>query len=151
MKISYRADYALKAVLDLCFHSGDGNVVPVADIAKRQDIPLKFLEQILLILKKSGYVHSKTGKSGGFLLAKRPDQITPGEIIRIVEGPIEPIACAVPGKKSGCAEEERCAFQEVWLKVAEAVSSVVDAATFADIMRRTRELRETKTDYVYHI
>jgi Rrf2 family transcriptional regulator, cysteine metabolism repressor len=151
MKISYKTDYALKAILDLAVHSESGGVVPITDIAGRQDIPMPFLEQIMLLLKKAGVVQSKTGKGGGFFLLKRPDETTLGEIVRLIEGPIEPIACGVRGIPSGCAEEERCAFREVWLKVADAASDVVDGTTFADIMRRQRELTEHRSQDHYII
>jgi Rrf2 family protein len=151
MKITFKGDYALKAILDLSMSSQNGKVVPITDISRRQDIPLPFLEQIMLILKKAGYVQSRTGKGGGFYLAKRPEDITLGEIVRLIEGPIEPIACGVKGQPSGCAEEGRCAFKEVWVNVTEAISEIVDTVTFAHIMRRTRELREFKTEYNYSI
>ena len=151
MKLTYKGDYALKAILDLCLHAHDGQVVPLTDIARRQDIPMPFLEQIMLILKKAGYVQSKAGKGGGFLLLKRSEDITLGKIIQLIEGPIEPIACGVKDGSSGCAEEGRCAFQEVWLRVTHAISGIVDTATFAQIMRRTRELREQRIFDNYHI
>jgi Rrf2 family protein len=151
MKISYKTDYALKAILDLAVLSDSGKAVSITDIAGRQDIPVPFLEQIMLLLKKAGVVQSKTGKGGGFFLLKKPEEITVGEIVRLIEGPIEPIACGVRGVPSGCAEEGRCAFQEVWLKVADAVSDVVDGATFADIMRRSRELTDHRAEDHYVI
>jgi Rrf2 family cysteine metabolism transcriptional repressor len=144
MKLTFKGDYALKAILDLCLHAHDGRVVPLTDIARRQDIPVPFLEQIMLILKKAGYVQSKAGKGGGFLLLKRSEDITLGEIIRLIEGPVEPIACGAGSQPSGCADEQRCAFREVWVRVTNAVSGIVDSATFAQIMRRTRELREQR-------
>lgn len=151
MKISYKTDYALKAILDLAVQSDSGKAVSIPDIAARQDIPVPFLEQIMLLLKKAGVVQSKTGKGGGFFLLKKPEEITVGEIVRLIEGPIEPIACGVRGVASGCAEEGRCAFQEVWLKVADAVSDVVDGTTFADIMRRGRELTDHRAEDHYVI
>jgi Rrf2 family protein len=151
MKLTFKGDYALKAILDLSVNSQNGKVVSLSDISKRQDIPVAFLEQIMLILKKAGYVRSKAGKGGGFLLAKRPEDIHLGEIIRLIEGPIEPIACGAKDQPSGCAEEERCAFREVWVQVTDAVSGIVDTVTFAQIMRRTEELREQPTEYNYHI
>jgi Rrf2 family transcriptional regulator, cysteine metabolism repressor len=151
MKLTYKGDYALKAILDLCLHAQEGKVVPLTDIARRQDIPVPFLEQIMLILKKAGVVQSKAGKGGGFQLLKSPERITLGEIIRLIEGPVEPIACGVREGTSACAEEGRCAFKEVWVQVTEAVSGIVDTVTFAGIMRRTLELREHRTGPVYHI
>jgi Rrf2 family protein len=151
MKITFKGDYALKAILDLSLFSSEGRVVSLSDVSRRQDIPFAFLEQIMLILKKAGYVQSKTGKGGGFILVKRPEDITLGEIIRLIEGPIEPIACGVKNQPSGCAEEKRCAFREVWVQVTEAISGIVDTVTFAQIMRRTRELRDQRTVYSYQI
>jgi Rrf2 family protein len=112
---------------------------------------MPFLEQIMLILKKAGYIQSKAGKGGGFLLLKQAEDITLGEIIRLIEGPIEPIACGVKDCSSGCAEEGRCAFQEVWLRVTGAISTIVDSVTFADMMCRTRKLREHKIEHNYCI
>ena len=151
MKITFKGDYALKAVLDLSMNSQNSKVVPITDISRRQDIPLPFLEQIMLILKKAGYVQSRTGKGGGFFLLKRPEDITMGEIVRLIEGPVEPIACGAKDHSSGCAEEERCAFREVWVRVTEAISGIVDTVTFAQIMRRTRKLREREMGYNYCI
>lgn len=151
MKITFKGDYALKAILDLSMNSEDGRVVPISEISQRQDIPLPFLEQIMLILKKAGFVQSKTGKGGGFLLAKQPEEITLGEIIRLIEGPIEPIACGVRGRPSGCADEQHCAFREIWVKVTDALSDIVDTVTFAQIMRRTKELQQHNSAFIYHI
>jgi Rrf2 family transcriptional regulator, cysteine metabolism repressor len=151
MKISYKADYALKAILDLCLHQKEGDVVTLSEISKRQDIPMPFLEQIMLLLKKAGYVGSKAGKGGGFFLARRPERITLGEIVRMVEGPVEPIACGAGNQPSGCAEEGRCAFREVWLRVTDAVSAIVDSVTFADMMRRTLEMQDALKAFTYHI
>jgi len=151
LKITFKGDYALKAILDLALHAGDARVVPLAEISRRQDIPTPFLEQIMLILKKAGYVRSKTGKGGGFLLSRRPEDITLGEILRLIEGPVEPIACGVKDRPSGCAEEERCAFREVWVRVTDSTSRIVDTVTFADMMRRTRVLQEQAAGPIYHI
>ena len=151
MKLTYKGDYALKAILDLCLNAHDGRVVPLTSISRRQDIPMLFLEQIMLILKKAGYIQSKAGKGGGFLLLKSPEHITLGEIIRLIEGPIEPIACGAIHQTSGCAEEDRCAFREVWVQVTNSISGIVDAVTFAQIMRRSSELREPKMEHNYSI
>ena len=96
MKITYKGDYSLKTMLDLSMHYNKG-VLPIQELAKKGDIPNKFLEQILLTLKKGGFVESKRGIDGGYFLARPPETITVGEVVRFIEGPIEPIACA--GKK----------------------------------------------------
>jgi len=151
MKITYKGDYALKSILDLSFHYGTGEVIPLSDISGRQNIPAKYLEQIMLVLKGAGYVNSRRGVGGGFSLAKPPQEITVGEIVRLIEGPIEPIACGKRDYDSDCGEEECCAFREVWLRVTDCVSAVIDRVTFADIMRRVQELREQQTGYLYQI
>ena len=151
MKITFKGDYALKSILDLSFYYGTGEIVPLSDISHRQDIPAKYLEQIMLVLKGAGYVHSRRGVGGGFHLAKSPRDIALGEIVRLMEGPIEPISCGKRDYDSNCGEEECCAFREVWMKVTDCISDIVDRITFADIMRRVRELREQNRGYHYQI
>ena len=92
MRITYKGDYALKAVLDLAIHYGNG-VVTIHDLSKNTDAPIKFLEQVLLELKRGGFVESRRGKIGGYLLAKAPSQIRLGEVISFIDGPFEPIGC----------------------------------------------------------
>ena len=92
MNISYKGDYSLKIILDLTFYYPD-TMVHIEDISKRQDIPRKFLEQILLQLKRGGFVESKKGPNGGYFLAVAPKDILLGDVIRFVEGPIHPVSC----------------------------------------------------------
>lgn len=150
MKITYKGDYALKAILDLSFHYDNEGVAPLGDISKRQNIPEKYLEQIMLILKRGGYVESKRGIGGGFLLQKPPGKITIGEIVRLIEGPVEPIACG-DAAYDCCGEEETCAFREIWMRVTRTVTDIVDTVTFEDLMKRTRELQREGHGYTYHI
>ena len=150
MKITYKGDYALKAILDLSYNFREGNAVPLADISKRQNIPEKYLEQIMLVLKRAGYVSSKRGIGGGFYLQKSPKELTLGEIIRVIEGSIEPIACGIENYDC-CGEEEKCAFREVWLKVTRAITDIVDTVTFEHMMKRTHELQQECNGYNYQI
>jgi Rrf2 family protein len=92
MKITYKGDYALKAILDLALHYESG-VTTIHDLAKRIDAPVKFLEQVLLDLKRAGFVESRRGKVGGYSLAMPPREIKLGQVIRFIDGPIEPIEC----------------------------------------------------------
>ena len=131
MKVTYKGDYALKAVLDLAIHYGS-EAVTINDIAKRIDAPVKFLEQILLELKKGGFVESRRGKIGGYLLSKSPGKIKVGEVIRFMDGPIEPISCVRHGY-SGCKDLYKCVFRNVWQQVFEATSKIVDNITFEDL------------------
>ena len=142
MKISYKGDYALKAILDLAYYYNTDTVTPLTAISNRQDI---------LILKKAGYVGSKRGSGGGFYLLKSPRYITVGEIIRLIEGPIEPISCSREDHDNSCGEENSCAFREVWMKVSEATSKIVDSVTFEDMMKRDKVLKESRNAYIYQI
>jgi len=151
VKITYKGDYALKAMLDLAMHYESGGVVPLSEIASRQDIPMQYLEQIMLIIKGAGYVTSKRGIGGGFALTKPPAEISIGDIVRLIEGPVEPFICGKKIHDSSCGEEQCCAFREVWLKVTAAISDIVDSVTFAGIMQRTKELKERNTGYMYQI
>ena len=131
MKITYRGDYSLKAVLDLALHYGK-EPVTIHDMAKRIDAPVKFLEQVLLGLKKGGFVESRRGKIGGYLLSKAPDKITIGEVVRYIEGPIEPIACVKDGY-TACRDVYKCVFKKIWQDVAQSISYIVDDVTFEDL------------------
>ena len=115
MRITYKGDYALKTILDLAIHYGNSPIT-IHDLAKRADIPIKFLEQILLDLKRGGFVESRRGKVGGYLLAKAPSQIKLGEVIRFLEGDIEPIAC-VNKHYAGCQDTAKCVFRGIWQEV----------------------------------
>ena len=137
MRITYKGDYALKTILDLALHYGNSPVT-IHDLARRADIPTKFLEQILLDLKRGGFVESKRGKVGGYLLAKPPSQIRLGEVVRFVDGPIEPIACTEKGY-SGCRDLHRCAFRKIWHEVELSTSRIIDNVSFEELVKETKE------------
>lgn len=141
MKITYKGDYSLKAILQLAlnYEFGDNGVLSITEIARRGDMPVKFLEQILLALRRGGFVKSRRGVNGGFVLAKSPKEITIGEVIRFVEGPIEPISCIEKDTYSGCKDLSKCIFREVWKDVRDAVSHIVDAVTFEDLVIRHKK------------
>lgn len=129
MKITYRGDYALKAVLDLTLHYNGKDLATINEMAKRIDAPVKFLEQILLDLKKGGFIESRRGKIGGFLLSMPPGKITLGQVVRFIDGPLEPIACVRQGY-SDCQDIYKCAFKKIWKDVFEATSNIIDNITF---------------------
>lgn len=147
MKISYKGDYALKALLELAvsYDENGDTVLPIVAIAKRLDIPQKFLEAILLNLKKGGFVKSKRGKEGGYSLASHPAKVTVGDIVRFVEGPIEPIACCDDCYK-GCKDMDSCVLRSVWKQTADAISSVVDHITLEQLARAS-QLRRKAPDF----
>jgi Rrf2 family protein len=134
MNISVKGEYALHAIFDLALQPA-GAPVKIADIARRQKIPQKFLELILSGLKQGGFVESRRGAEGGYLLARTPDAITVGEVMRYVEG--------VKGKRAGAKQQQSDPFSETWRRVDQAVSSVIDQTTFAELVRIWRD-RQTK-------
>lgn len=151
MRVSYKGDYALKAILELSLRYGFGDTVSINEIAASGDMPENFLEQILLALKKGGFVKSKRGINGGFYLAKAPQDITVGEVIRFIEGPIEPISCVEEGYK-GCRDIKNCILRDVWKEVGRAISSVIDTMTFEELALRYKERTlNLKPGYEYSI
>lgn len=128
MRVTYKGDYALKAVLNLALNY-DKDVVTIHELAEHIDAPIKFLEQVLLDLKKGGFVESRRGNVGGYLLSKAPNKITVGEVIRFIDGPIEPISCARQGY-SKCGDIYKCVFRKVWQDVTKATSDIIDNVTF---------------------
>ena len=134
MHITYKGDYGLKTILDLARHYGE-DPVAIGELSRRADIPAKFLEQILLDLKRGGFVQSRRGKAGGYLLARPQAQVRLGEVIRFLDGPLAPIACADKGYK-GCVDVARCVFREIWQRLAQSTAQVVDGITFADLVKK---------------
>jgi Rrf2 family protein len=131
--ISRKAKYALCALVALAQAEGDSLVI--SEIARRQRIPKKFLEQILLELKHEGILASRRGKIGGYMLVRRPEQVTYGEILRLVDGPIAPLPCLSRSAYQRCADcngEENCEVRRVFARVAEASRAVLDRTTLAD-------------------
>ena len=126
MNISVKAEYALQAIFDLAAQR-PGEPVRIADIARRQRIPQKFLELILAGLKQGGFVESRRGAEGGYLLARPADSITVGEVTRFVEGPHQ--------GKTRPRRKAETPFSDLWLQVDHAVAEIVDRTTFADLQR----------------
>lgn len=141
MNISVKSEYALKALFDLASQQSDPRQpapstqpVKIADIARRQKIPQKFLELILAGLKQNGFVDSRRGAEGGYLLARKPESITVGEVIRSIEN-------VRSTNRGGC----RDAFADIWDRVDKAVSDVLDQMTFAEL---ARDWQEKNSKYV---
>jgi Rrf2 family protein len=133
MNISVKGEYALHAIFDLALQKY-GEPIKIADIAKRQKIPQKFLELILAGLKQGGFVESRRGAEGGYLLARAAESITVGQVMRYVEG----AKSSKPPRKSPAEP-----FAETWSKVDQAVSDVIDQTTFAELVRNWRD-RQSK-------
>ncbi|MEI8011992.1 MAG: Rrf2 family transcriptional regulator [Candidatus Omnitrophota bacterium] len=143
MKITHKGDYALKAILDLSIHYDDG-LSTIQEVAKRIDAPGKFLEQVLLELKKGGFIESRRGKVGGYQLSRPPKEITLGQVIRFVDGPLEPIACINPCYAE-CGDLHQCTFRPIWQEVFQATSNIVDHITFADLAKQVESAQKIPT------
>jgi Rrf2 family protein len=150
--ISSRAKYATRALLDLSFHCGEGPV-QVHDIAARQNIPIKFLEQILLSLKRLGFVQSRKGPGGGYFLARAAGEITLGAVVRAMDGPLAPISCvSVSGyMECGCPDPETCGLRAAWKEARNALADVLDGTTFAELRDRDRALRAERNAVVDYV
>ena len=146
MRITYKGDYALKTILDLAIHYGNSPMT-IHDLAGRADIPIKFLEQILLDLKRGGFVESRRGKVGGYLLAKHPAELKVGDVIRFIDGPLEPITC-LEKHYAGCRDMYKCVFRPIWKEIGQATSNIVDNITFEDLVK---QLQVKKQAIVYQI
>jgi Rrf2 family protein len=146
MKISTKGDYATRALQDLALHYNEGPI-PVDAIAERQSLPVRYLEQLLLTLKRAGFLMSKRGVSGGYYLAKPPREITLGQVIRAVDGPTVPIYCVADGPREHCAQESICVLREVWGDVRDAVSAIVDHVTLEDLCQRVRARSRERVTY----
>lgn len=138
MKLSKRGEYGVRAMIDLASWEGHNGMVQIKDIAEREHIPAKFLEQILLTLKNAGLLQSKMGMGGGYYLAKPADQINLGHIVRVLDGPLAPIRCVsqMAYDSCGCPDEHSCGLRMVMNDVRSAIADVLDRTTLADITKR---------------
>ncbi|HUH77793.1 MAG TPA: Rrf2 family transcriptional regulator [Devosia sp.] len=135
--ISQKAKYALRALVSLA-RAGRGESRMIGQISLEQSIPKKFLEQILLELKRAGYVASRRGRSGGYELLKEPEQITYGEVLRLIDGPIAPLPClskTAYRKCVDCQDEGSCEIRHVFERVTLATRAVLDETSLADSLR----------------
>jgi Rrf2 family protein len=138
MDMSVKGEYALRAVFELCSRASP-EPVKIAEIAARQGIPQKFLELILSQLKQGGFLASRRGAEGGYFLARPPESITVGEIIRHIDGP----TAAARRREKGAAPPDS-PFTELWEQVDQALSSVLDKMTFADLVSRWKEKKSAQ-------
>jgi Rrf2 family cysteine metabolism transcriptional repressor len=137
--VTARGEYAIKAMLDLALTDDGQTLQPIQDVARRQGIPQRYLEQVLLALKRAGFLHSRRGSSGGYRLAKAPDQITVGALLRAVEG--RP-GIGGSGRTSRTSSPDAGGdLTYLWKAVSEAVDAVVDGTTLEDLKRHATERR----------
>ena len=137
MKISTKGRYALRIMLDIAMHD-DGKYIPLKDIAKRQNLTVKYLEQIISLLNKAGYLQSLRGNTGGYRLAKNLDEYVVGDILRVTEGDLAPVACL---KKCGdfCQREDICNTVSFWRGLDRVINEYVDSYTLKDLHKQAQD------------
>lgn len=132
MKISTKGRYALRIMIDLALHD-NGSFISLKDIAVRQDISNKYLEQIIALLNKAGYLKAARGNNGGYKLAKKPDEYKIGDILRATEGSLAPIYCLT--EDGECEKKDRCQTFSFWKGLDDVINEYVDSKTLADLLK----------------
>ena len=146
MQLSKRGEYGLRAMIQLAHPAPDGTlaVLQIKEIAALEKIPVKFLEQILLTLKNSGFLQSKRGTTGGYYLAKPASEIMLGQIVRLLDGPLAPIRCVsqMAYEPCGCPDEKNCGLRMVMGDVRNAIAGILDFTSLADVSARVQTARD---------
>lgn len=142
MKLSTKGRYGVAAMYDLALHYGQGPI-SLKSVAQRQEISEHYLEQLMGILRKAGYVKSIRGSQGGYSLTKDPSEVSVGDIIRVMEGPIAPVDCLLTddAENSYCEKAGVCITRGVWAKVRDSISNVLDSISLADLCREDKGIR----------
>lgn len=142
MKLSLRGEYALRALVVLGLNYGE-QVVRIQTISAQQNIPKRFLEQILNELKTAGIVESRRGMAGGYRLSKTPDKISLATVIRHIEGPLAPVRCVSENyySKCSCPNEEKCGIRSIMKEVREAIVAILDKVTVEELCERVKHLQ----------
>lgn len=143
MKISTKGRYALRMMIDLAQNKGE-KPVSIKEIAERQHISDKYMEQIISVLNKAGYVKSVRGPQGGYMLVKNPESYTVGMILRLIEGSLAPVEC-LEFEENTCPRREGCITLKVWEKIDKAVSDVVDNITLEDLVQWGNDMSDYYT------
>ena len=147
MKVSQKCQYAVRAVLELAKRYGQGPVT-IGDIARKQAVPPRFLEIILNEMKQGGFVRSRRGAQGGYELGTRPRDLSVGQIIRMVDGPLDPVQCIAGRGAPECPLGERCALISLWKRAKQAVEEVYDGTSFQDLVdQEAALLKNTAADF----
>ena len=149
MKLSTRGRYGLRAMIDMV-QCNDQGPIPTRTIAKRQDISERYLEQLMVPLKRAGLVKSVRGSQGGYILSKSPDKITAGDIIRVLEGPIAPVECVNETNPEACDRADYCVTRVLWSKVRDSITEVLDSYTLTELAQVSQKLPPAES-FVYKI
>ena len=138
MKLSTKGRYGLRAVLDIALHSEE-EAVALSTIADRQSISISYLEQLIAKLKKAGIVSSTRGAKGGYILAKDPSMISVGEILRALEGNLDPVDCAeIVGGESTCNASDICVTKYVWKRISDSINNAVDNLMLSELVEESK-------------
>ncbi|MFK9091477.1 RrF2 family transcriptional regulator [Bacillus salipaludis] len=132
MKVSSRGEYALRALI--CLGAKNKNLVNIEEISEKTLVPANYLEQILLQLKRNGYVQSKRGVNGGYKLSRNPNDIIIGEVIRNLEGPLAPMGCVSITSYESCPLEEGCLLKPLWALIRDKIAELLDNTTLYDLL-----------------
>ncbi|MCI0535254.1 MAG: Rrf2 family transcriptional regulator [Verrucomicrobiales bacterium] len=147
MKLTLRGEYALRALIVLGLHYDREDVVRIQFVSEQQNIPKRFLEQILNDLRAAGILESRRGISGGYRLRSAPERISVADVIRYIEGPLAPVSCVSENfyRRCTCPDEERCAIRSIMREVRTAIVKVLEGVTVADLCDRARLLEGSRS------
>jgi len=138
MRISTKGRYALRLMIDVAEHDDGETLISLKDIAQRQDLSVKYLEQIVALLSKAGFLRSGRGPQGGYRLSRAPEEYTVGSILRLTEGNLAPVSC-LEDKENRCDRCSQCATLDFWTGLYQTVNDYIDRFTLADLVKSERE------------
>ena len=139
MKLSTKGRYGLRALIDLAVHSSDGTPVSITSISDRQDLSERYLEQLMAMLKKAGLVRSVRGAGGGYVLAREAEEISVGDVLRALEGKLDPVDCAGLDPGGVCQAADSCVTKYVWKRINESINRTVDEIRLDQLVEESRK------------
>lgn len=142
MKLSTKGRYGLRAMIDLAIHA-ENHKVSIKSISERQEISENYLERIIAVLKKSGYVNSTRGAQGGYALAVPAKEISVGDILRALEGDLNPVDCTLTNDDKECSEANLCVTKFVWKRISDSINEVVNGISLQDMVDEQISISET--------
>ncbi|MGE5453603.1 MAG: RrF2 family transcriptional regulator [Methylocystaceae bacterium] len=151
MKFSTKSRYGLRLMVELAINYASAEPVPLSDIAQRQDLSEGYLEQLITALRKGELVRSVRGAHGGYLLAREPQAITAGDVIRALEGPLGPTDCVREDCPEPCHRADICVTKDLWERVKDAIVDVLDATTLEDLRLEAERITKEHEPIVYYI
>lgn len=146
MKLSTKGRYGLRALIDLAVHSCGGIPVSITSISDRQDLSERYLEQLMAMLKKAGLVRSVRGAGGGYMLARRAEEISVGDVLRALEGKLDPVDCAGLDPGGGCQAADSCVTKYVWKRINESINRTVDEIRLDQLVEESRKKNPAKPE-----